>query len=162
MYNITFYRRRVPKLYKTGRKPVTGSGYRYLYIYLNCSVDSARAFVLDRKKDGAQYSRRRRASSSAERKCSYEADKQVEYATSTLQRSKRDDSGDKMFMGGGGKSIDYDVCPYATFSVMQTTPSGSRTPAHHRALSQTDCYETPDHNVVHGLPIDKSYGEPTT
>ncbi|KAF0713004.1 Down syndrome cell adhesion molecule-like protein Dscam2, partial [Aphis craccivora] len=109
------------------------------------------------KKDGAQYSRRRRSSSSAERKCSYEADKQVEYATSTLQRSKRDDSADKMFLGGGGKSIDYDVCPYATFSVMQTTPSGSRTPTHHRALSQTDCYETPDHNVVHGLPIDKSY-----
>ncbi|XP_022178264.1 Down syndrome cell adhesion molecule-like protein Dscam2 [Myzus persicae] len=115
--------------------------------------------VQRRKKDGAQYSQRRRASSAAGRKCSYEADKQVEYATSTLQRSKRDDSADKMFMGGGGgggKSIDYDVCPYATFSVMQTTPSGSRTPAHHRALSQTDCYETPDH-VVHGLPIDKSY-----
>lgn len=113
-------------------------------------------FYLNRKKDSTQYPRRR-SGSTIERKSSYEADKQIEYPTSTLM--KRNDSADKMMtcMGSGGKSIDYDVCPYATFSVMQTTASSSRTPTHHRTLSQTDCYETPDHNI-RGL-IDKSYGK---
>ncbi|VVC34250.1 Hypothetical protein CINCED_3A009503 [Cinara cedri] len=100
------------------------------------------------------------------RKSSYEADRQIEYATSTLRKNRNGPAADKGCTGG--KSVDYDVCPYATFSVMQTAapappppPSlpgichGSRTPTHHRALSQTDCYETPDHHV-RGL-IDKSY-----
>lgn len=109
-----------------------------------------------RKKDSSTQYSRSGGSAAVERKSSYEIDRQIEYATSTLR--KRDVSVDKMCSSsGGGKSLDYDVCPYATFSVMQTTPSGSRTPTHHRALSQTDCYETPGHNI-HSL-IDKSYGE---
>lgn len=115
-------------------------------------------FHWNRKQDGTQQYPRGRSGSTIERKSSYEADKQIEYPTSTSM--KRDDSADKMmmYMGSGGKSINYDVCPYATFSVMQTTASSSnRTPTHHRALSQTDCYETPDHNI-RGL-IDKSYGK---
>lgn len=132
--------------------------------------------VVDRKKDnGPGHSSRSDGSdggagdsSSEMRKSSYEADRQIEYATSTL-RKNRDGlpaAGSKVCVGA--KAVDYDVCPYATFSVMQTGTlppppppgvcHGSRTPTHHRALSQTDCYETPDH-IVRGL-IDKSYGEP--
>lgn len=126
-----------------------------------------------RKRDSTQYSRRRSGSGGGggggdtiERKSSYEAVKRIEYGTSCATLRMRDDSGDTCASvgggGGGGKSIDYDVCPYATFSVVQTTtaaaPSvGRMTPAHHRALGQTDCYETPDCNI-RGL-IDNSYGQ---
>ncbi|XP_050422092.1 cell adhesion molecule Dscam2-like [Adelges cooleyi] len=106
--------------------------------------------VIQKRKKEPQYSR----GSAIERKSSYESDRPVEFASSTLR--KRQQSMEKC-MSTDEKNINYDVCPYATFSVMQTASSSScRTPTHPRALSQSDCYETPDHAKIHGL-FDKSY-----
>lgn len=155
-------------------KTVQVSSHANVIVFL-CETNVCYNRLAYRKNDWSRYSRNGGGGGGsvggggpAERKSSDESDDcsgmQIEYATSTMRKRGTD----KMTVaaracGGGGKSMDYDVCPYATFSVLQnsspTGGGGRRTPTHHhRALSQTDCYETPGHDNHRGL-IDKSYGK---
>lgn len=85
-----------------------------------------------------------RSSSSSSSDC-----ERFEYAAAscaTLRKRERP-ADDKTLSTAVATGVDYDVCPYATFSVMQATgspSSGRDTPPaathHRRALGQTGCY----------------------
>ncbi|XP_050520954.1 cell adhesion molecule Dscam2-like isoform X2 [Daktulosphaira vitifoliae] len=91
--------------------------------------------VIKRRKKESQYLR----GSPIERESSVELEKQIEFTSFTMRN--RGSSLNK----SDEKTIEYEVSPYATFNVIQTTaPSISKTSSCHRTLSQSDCYEMPD------------------
>lgn len=121
--------------------------------------------------DGGPVARRKSSCGSSSSDC-----ERFEYAAAscaTLRKRERP-ADDKPLSAAAAAGVDYDVCPYATFSVMQATgspSSGRDTPPaathHHRALSQTDCYGKRTHvggwlrSVSPAPPISKLNSKPT-